>query len=109
MAFTKKSKKRNVKDDLIDEENIVESLEKTVKKEWYCNFKISNKFKLNEVHNSFLELCMYKDTKMVFVDGPAGSGKSYLAVYAALQMLLKKEINQLYYLQFKKPIFILKK
>lgn len=99
MAFTKKSKKRNIKEPLIDEEIFEESLETSTKKEWFCNFKISNKFKLNEVHNSFMELCMYKDTKMVFVDGPAGSGKSYLAVYAALQMLQKKEINNIVYLR----------
>jgi phosphate starvation-inducible PhoH-like protein len=36
---------------------------------------------------------------MVFVDGPAGSSKSYLAVYGALQMLLKKQINQIVYIR----------
>jgi phosphate starvation-inducible PhoH-like protein len=36
---------------------------------------------------------------MVFVDGPAGSAKSYLAVYGALQMLLKKQIQQIVYIR----------
>jgi phosphate starvation-inducible PhoH-like protein len=96
--MAKKTRKREELD-LLEEEVLINNIQTTVKKEWYLNYKINNQFKLNEVHNSFMELCLYKDTKMVFVDGPAGSGKSYLAVYAALQMLLKKEVNQIIYLR----------
>lgn len=96
--MAKKTRKR-AELELLDEEILINNIETTVKKEWFLNYKINNQFKLNEVHNSFMELCLYKDTKMVFVDGPAGSGKSYLAVYAALQMLLKKEVNQIIYLR----------
>jgi phosphate starvation-inducible PhoH-like protein len=96
--MAKKTRKR-AELELLEEEMLINNIETTVKKEWYLNYKINNQFKLNEVHNSFMELCLYKDTKMVFVDGPAGSGKSYLAVYAALQMLLKKEVNQIIYLR----------
>jgi phosphate starvation-inducible PhoH-like protein len=46
-----------------------------------------------------MEVMLYKDTKMVFVDGPAGSAKSYLAVYGALQMLLKRQIQQIVYIR----------
>jgi len=96
--MAKKTRKR-AELELLEEEVLINNIETTTKKEWYLNYKINNQFKLNEVHNSFMELCLYKDTKMVFVDGPAGSGKSYLAVYAALQMLLKKEVNQIIYLR----------
>ena len=84
--MAKKTRKR-AELDLLEEEVLINNIETTTKKEWYLNYKINNQFKLNEVHNSFMEIMLYKDTKMVFVDGPAGSGKSYLAVYAALQML----------------------
>lgn len=96
--MAKKSRKRDVVED-INEDIILKDLEVNHKKELFCNFKITNKFKLNDVHNSFVELCLYKDTKMVFVDGPAGSGKSFLSVYAALQMLQKKQINQIVYIR----------
>jgi phosphate starvation-inducible PhoH-like protein len=96
--MAKKSRKRDVVDD-INEDIILKDLEVNHKKELFCNFKITNKFKLNDVHNSFVELCLYKDTKMVFVDGPAGSGKSFLSVYAALQMLQKKQVNQIVYIR----------
>jgi phosphate starvation-inducible PhoH-like protein len=96
--MAKKTRKRAA-DFFEEEEIIIKDIETTVKKEWYLNYKINNQFKLNEVHNSFMEVMTYKDTKMVFVDGPAGSAKSYLAVYGALQMLLKKQIQQIVYIR----------
>jgi phosphate starvation-inducible PhoH-like protein len=99
--MAKKSRKRDIVDkDLKEEESIlIHELENTHKKELFCNFRILNKFKLNDVHETFMNLCLYKDTKMIFVDGPAGSGKSYLAVYAALKMLQNKEISQIVYIR----------
>jgi phosphate starvation-inducible PhoH-like protein len=96
--MAKKTRKR-AELELLEEEMLINNIETTVKKEWYLNYKINNQFNLNEVHNSFMEVMLYKDTKMVFVDGPAGSAKSYLAVYGALQMLLKKQIQQIVYIR----------
>lgn len=96
--MAKKSRKSDVSEEITDDV-ILEELEKSTKKDWFGNFKIHNEFKLNEVHNSFVEILLYKDTKMAFVDGPAGSAKSYLAVYAALQLLQKKQINQIIYVR----------
>lgn len=39
-------------------------------------FAIKNKYNLNDVHKTFLDLCLYEKTKMVFVDGPAGTAKA---------------------------------
>ena len=97
--MARKLRKKEVVDSNIDEYVLLNNIETSTKKEWFLNYKIHNQFKLNDVHNSFMELLLYKDTKMVFVDGPAGSGKSYLAVYGALQMLLKKQINQIVYIR----------
>ena len=96
--MAKKTRKREELE-LLEEEVLINNIQTTVKKEWFLNYKINNQFKLNEVHNSFMEIMLYKDTKMVFVDGPAGSAKSYLAVYGALQMLLKKQVQQIVYIR----------
>lgn len=96
--MARKTRKREVVEDEADEV-FLENIERNTKKQWFCNFKIHNEFELNEVHNSFLQMLLYRDTKMMFVDGPAGSAKSYLAVYAALQMLQKKQINQIVYIR----------
>lgn len=96
--MAKKSRRREIVDE-VSEDVLLHNIEVSTKKQWFCDFKISNEFKLTDVHNSFLQLLLYKDTKMVFVDGPAGTAKTYLAVYAALQMLQKKQINQIVYIR----------
>lgn len=95
--MAKRPRKREVEEEI--DEILIENIERNTKKQWACNFKIQNEFKLNDVHNSFLQMLLHKDTKMTFVDGPAGSAKSYLAVYAALQLLQKKQINQIVYIR----------
>lgn len=95
--MAKKPRKREV-DEVVDE-ILIENIERNTKKQWACNFKIQNEFKLNDVHNSFFQMLLHKDTRMTLVDGPAGSAKSYLAVYAALQLLQKKQINQIVYIR----------
>lgn len=96
--MAKKPRRKNGMD-IIDEDTFLENIETTVKKDWFCNFKIHNQFKLNDVHNSFMQLMLYPETKMIFVDGPAGSAKSYLSVYAALQLMQKKQVNQIVYIR----------
>lgn len=96
--MAKKTRKRDVVDECSDD-ILLQNLENNNKKEWFCNFKIQNEFQLTEIHKSFIEMFLYKDTKMVFVDGPAGSAKSYLAVYGALQLLQKKSIDQIVYIR----------
>ena len=45
-----------------------------------------NKFDLTEKQKGFLETAFNQDTKMVFLLGPAGSSKTFCAVYAALHL-----------------------
>jgi phosphate starvation-inducible PhoH-like protein len=98
MAF-KKSKKKSFQNEAEVEKEILSNIEGTSKKEMFCNFKITNKFKLSDAHNSYVEMNLRDETKMTIVDGPAGSAKSYCAVYAALQLLLKKKVNQIVYIR----------
>ena len=45
-----------------------------------------NPVKFTEKQKQFLKLSIAKDTKAMFVRGPAGTTKTYLAVYTALQL-----------------------
>tara|TARA_R110000824_G_scaffold106330_1_gene251203 strand:+ start:1850 stop:2575 length:726 start_codon:yes stop_codon:yes gene_type:complete len=62
--------------------------------------KISIKGKrLTEKQKAFLQLALYKDTKIIFVEGPAGSTKTYAAVFAALRELQKNDDMDLLYVR----------
>lgn len=95
----KKSRKSTGVSFMETEKEILNNIERTNKNQWFCNFKIQNKFKLNDVHETFVNLVLHPDTKMVFIDGSAGTGKSYLSVYSALQLLLNREIGNVVYIR----------
>lgn len=63
------------------------------------NLGIRNKYQLNDMHKSFLDTCLYEKTKMVLVDGPAGTAKTFLAVYAGLLLLQEKKIQNIVYIR----------
>ena len=63
------------------------------------SFKIDTKYTLTDVHKSFVELCFHNDTKIAFVDGPAGTAKTYCAAYAALHMLKGHRIDEVVYIR----------
>ena len=60
---------------------------------------IREKYQLSPMHKTFLELCLYEKTKMVFVDGPAGTAKTFLAVKAGLHLLKEKRIKHIVYIR----------
>jgi phosphate starvation-inducible protein PhoH and related proteins len=45
------------------------------------------KFKFSEKQKQLLDVCLNPETKAIFITGPAGSSKTYMAVYAALNLL----------------------
>ena len=63
------------------------------------DFKVRNEFELSDTHKSFTELCFRKDTNMVFVDGPAGSAKTYCAAYAGLHLLKGRYVEEMVYIR----------
>ena len=63
------------------------------------NFQIKNKFTFNDVHQTFYNLCTDERTKMVLVDGPAGTAKTFIAVMAGLTLLKEKQTNQIIYIR----------
>lgn len=52
-----------------------------------------------EKQKAFIELATHKDTKIVFLSGPAGTSKSILAVYSALKLLNSKRISDIIYVR----------
>jgi phosphate starvation-inducible PhoH-like protein len=54
---------------------------------------------LTERQNRFLELAKDKNTKIMFVSGPAGSSKTYLSVLQALKMINEKRVSDLIYIR----------
>lgn len=66
--------------------------------------KINYELKVRELpwtdkQKAIIELMCHKGTKMVFLNGPAGSSKSLLAVYTALKMLNMKKITEIVYVR----------
>ena len=59
-------------------------------------FYIKN-HRLTEKQKSLAEIAVDPNTKIVFINGPAGSSKTYMAIYAALRLLAQdKELELLY-------------
>lgn len=70
-----------------------------IRNDIFLNFKIDQKFHLNEHHKAFVEKAMNDESQIMFCDGPAGSSKTYLAVYVALSMLREKKIDEIVYIR----------
>lgn len=54
---------------------------------------------LNDKQKQFLELALDKNSKLIFISGPAGTSKTYMAVYAALTLLNQRRVSDLIYLR----------
>ena len=59
-------------------------------------FYIKN-HRLTEKQKSFVETALHADTRIMLINGPAGSSKTYMSIYAALRLLAQdKELELLY-------------
>ena len=56
-------------------------------------------FKLTEKQKSFTKIAFDPNTKIIFINGPAGSSKTFLAVYCALHMLNMNPKAELKYIR----------
>ena len=63
------------------------------------DFTVTSKFDLQPTHHSFVELMFRRDTNMVFVDGPAGSAKTYCAAYVGLHMIRGRLAEEMVYIR----------
>jgi phosphate starvation-inducible PhoH-like protein len=68
--------------------------------DWLLDFNIRKPFYFRPKHAEFYNVIGGKDTNMALVDGPAGTAKTYIAVYAALEMLREQEdIEKIVYIR----------
>lgn len=74
-------------------------LEESFNNNWLLNFNIRKPFYFNKLQKEFYYKCRNKDTNMVFVDGPAGSMKTYIAVFTALEQLRDNVFDKLIYIR----------
>ena len=58
-----------------------------------------NQFPWTEKQKDFFKVALHPSTNIVFVNGPAGTSKTLLSVYCALQMLNMKVISDIMYLR----------
>ncbi len=56
-------------------------------------------FPWTEKQKEFISLSSSKESKIVFVNGPAGSSKTLLSTYVALQMLNQKRMSDIIYIR----------
>ncbi len=56
-------------------------------------------FEWTEKQKQFISLVTNKNTKIVFLNGPAGTSKTYLSVYLGLVFLAEKRVSDLIYIR----------
>jgi len=57
------------------------------------------KRELTDTQKKFLSVAFDKNTKIMFVSGPAGTSKTYLSVFVALNMLNDRRVSDLIYIR----------
>jgi len=89
IANEKKDVKDNLKDVIKDNSPYVFQREK-------INFSLNIKG-LNWTDNQkkFIDLALNKETKVLFVKGPAGSSKTFMAMFSALKLLNDKKVSDI--------------
>ena len=80
--------------------DITKEISESYKKNFNCsNITLRKQFPLNDNHSNFYYLTQNPSTNMVFVDGVAGTMKTYLAVYSALELLRDRHVDQIVYIR----------
>jgi phosphate starvation-inducible PhoH-like protein len=80
--------------------DITEEFTKKYKQNFDCsNIVIKKPFPFTDNHTSFYYLTQNDKTNMVFLDGPAGSMKSYISVYSAMEMLRDRKVDKIIYIR----------
>lgn len=62
-------------------------------------FNINEKYELSENHKKIVDAILDRDNKLIFIDGPAGTAKTYCAVLSALKLLQRKSFKSILYLR----------
>ena len=91
--MSRRAKKQAVEIDSGDEDDMFNG-------DWLLDFNIRKPFYFKPKHAEFYNIIGDNTTNMALVDGPAGTAKTYIAVYAALEMLREQEgIEKIVYIR----------
>lgn len=60
---------------------------------------VNTSFEFTENQQKIIETMLNYNTRAVFVSGPAGTGKTHMAVYAGLSLIAKKKAKKLIYIR----------
>ena len=78
------------------ESDITEEFEQSYKQKFDCsNIKLRKQFPLTHNQTSFYYKSQEEKTSMLLLDGVAGTAKTYIAVYTALELLWRVHLNLL--------------
>ena len=82
------------------ERDVTEEFTEHIKKNFDCsNLVLRNNFPMTDNQQKFYFLSQNPKTNMVFVDGPAGSAKTHLAVFSALELLKAGHVDKIIYIR----------
>lgn len=82
------------------ERDVTEEFTDHIKKNFDCSsLNLRNNFPMTDNQQKFYYLTQNPKTNMVFVDGPAGSSKTFLAVYSALELLKSGQVDKIIYIR----------
>lgn len=82
------------------ESDITDQFKTEYKKNFDCsNITIKKQLPLTDNQTSFYFISQDDRTNMIFLDGPAGSAKSYIAVYSALELLKERKVDKIIYIR----------
>jgi phosphate starvation-inducible PhoH-like protein len=82
------------------EVDITNEMSEHMKKNFDCeHLVLKNRFQLTSNQTKFYYLTQNPNTNMVFVDGVAGTAKTYVAVYGALELLKDRHVDQIIYIR----------
>lgn len=76
------------------EEEIQDNQLPTIRK-----LKIKKNKKFNEKQSIFFDIATKDSTKLMFIDGPAGTAKTWLSVYCGLDLFQKQKIEEMIYVR----------
>ena len=96
MPRTTRTRKRSAAS--IDEDT-VHAINEKIAHNKELDFKITQKFKLTDTHKSLVELGYREKTKMLLVDGPAGTAKTYCAAFLALNLIKGHRMQEIVYIR----------
>ena len=100
MSHPKSSKKKGKVLNETEQTEAVKDKSPRVHQREKINFTLNLKgLDWTEKQKAFIELANNKETKIIFLSGPAGTSKSILAVYCALQLLNEKRISDIIYIR----------